>query len=90
MRDKLTPTIWQSAVIRAALQARERLANLDSDDAERVAQDIRLLRMGQDMWRRLKDTGMDLPEVDLTDPPPAAAAPAHVHRGKMAAGNAAD
>jgi hypothetical protein len=51
-------TIWQRAIIAAALQARERLAsNPDGEDARR---DLRLVRIGQELVGRLEAAGVEL------------------------------
>lgn len=79
-------TIIQLAIIRAALQARERLGDL-SPNPERLRRDLHLLHIGQDLLRRLQAAGVKLPEINLTDPPPAAAAAPHVDGRQLAAGN---
>jgi hypothetical protein len=77
---KMHATIYHIAIIRVAVQARDRLSN-PNPDPEEVRRDLRLLQIGQDLLGRLQAAGVNLPEIDLTDPPPAAAAPSDVdHR----------
>jgi hypothetical protein len=85
---KLGVTIIQLAIIRAANQARKRLEH-PSSNPEKVRRATHMLHIGQELWRRLEAEGVDLPEVDLTDPPSATAAPANVHSRQAAVSYAA-
>jgi hypothetical protein len=60
-------TIAEFAILRAALQARERLAKLYPNPESRL-RDIRLLHLGQGLLHRLQAAGVKLPEVDLSQP----------------------
>lgn len=54
-------TIWQRAIIAAALQARERLATTPGPNSEDARRDVRLVHIGQDLVDRLKDAGVEIP-----------------------------
>lgn len=64
-------TIAQLAIIRAALQARERLAS-PGPNAESRQRDLFLLHLGQGLLHRLQAAGVKLAEVDLSQPQTAA------------------
>jgi hypothetical protein len=65
-------TIAEFAILRAALQARERLKHR-SPNPERVRRDLYLLQLGRNLLHRLQAAGVKLPEVSLSYSPPAAA-----------------
>lgn len=77
-------TIWNYAILTAALQAKQRLIEKNLN-AQQIEQHLRLVRIGQELLVRLLGEGMQLPQVDLSYPPAAAAAPgSHVEDGKPA------
>jgi hypothetical protein len=79
-------TIYEYSILRAAVQAKEKLKDpglLHVKDG--IRKNLDMLRLGQQILGRLKGEGLQLPEIDLTYPPPAAAAPANVESRKAAA-----
>ncbi len=69
MTEKKQPavTVWDRAIIRAAFQAQERLRTRSLSPQE-VRECLYLLRLGQEVVMRLQGYGVQLPEIDLTNP----------------------
>lgn len=78
-------SIGQYAIILAARQARQKLADPDLHRNGGIRKNLDLLRIGQEVLARLRHAGIQLPEIDLSYPPMAAAAPADVESGQAPA-----
>ena len=68
-------TAWNYAIIAAALQAKRELLERNLN-ARQIRQHLTLVRLGRQVVAQLQGEGVDLPQIDLTDPPSAPAAPA--------------
>ena len=78
-------TWTQYAIILTAREAREKLADPNLHVQGEIRKNLNLLRLGQEVLGRLRCSGVKLPEIDLSYPPMAAAAPADVESRKAPA-----
>ena len=87
MTNKPKPSIsvWQYCIILSALKAQKRLRERGLTGDE-IRECLGLLRIGQDLVMRLQRDGAQLPEIDLSHTPPAAAAPLPDVQGWQPAG----
>jgi hypothetical protein len=68
-------TAWNYAIIAAALQAKRELPEPNLNGRE-IRQRLTLMRLGRQVVEQLRREGIEIPEIDLTDPPSSPAAPA--------------
>jgi hypothetical protein len=87
MTNKPMLNAWNYSIIVAALQAKQRLLE-GGLDAEQTRRHLRLVALGQDVVGTFERDGVHFPQIDLSYPPAAAAAPgSHVESRQSAAGN---
>jgi hypothetical protein len=60
-------SVWNYAIVHAALQARSRLLQRNLSELEN-RQCLTLLRLGQQIVMRLQQDGVRIPEIDLRYP----------------------
>jgi len=88
-RNRGCMNILSYGIIRAASQARKHLQN-GNLEAQEVTECLRMLRVGRQCLARLERRDVDIGDIDLSDPPTAAAAPPHIQRKQAAGGNPLD
>jgi hypothetical protein len=73
VKTKPVVSVWNYAIVHAALQARSRLLQLNLSELEN-RQCLTLLRLGREVVMRLQRDGVQMSQIDLAYPPAAASA----------------
>jgi hypothetical protein len=82
-----TLTVYEYCIVKAAIQAKENLKDPHLHLRGEIRKNLKLLRLGQEVLARVRGRGAEVPEIDLSYPPSATAAPSHVKGRKASAGN---
>jgi hypothetical protein len=79
--EKPMLTAWNYTIIAAALQAKRGLLE-GGLNAREIHRHLLLVRLGRQVVAQLQREGVQLPQIDLADPPSSLAVPpAHVENG---------